>query len=623
MDTPMMEVMKKIRRIHHKNASKDLARPDPFKQHRRRLLAASLVWSSLLLPARADTASQIRIPRVEQMPNLPQPFAMRDWKQVARDYDNLVFDRRAKGRFLPLIWDDLTHTTCDLDGFGLYNVAGDPRQGPTGNPAFHESVNCLAAVVGSGLVGIDKRRQDGYDYVRMCERYFSPREKGGIDIFANTPSLAPGTGSMWYFLFPNMLAFFLADCYPGHGRLDEYLRRSADSIAEMVDELERSQGYTGYDFVHHQPVYNGRWREGDALAGVGWIEYMAWAKFHDAKYLDAARRAMNALDSFGRSTFYEVLLPYGATLAARMNAEVGCNYDVTRILNWCFNGDSACRPGWGLIVGNWGGYDVSGLEGSITDGHGYAFTMNTFELVAALAPLPRYDARYARAVGKLILNTANAARLFYANGLPPENQTCYDQRDFFRDVIAYEGLRRVGLRPQDAKKVPCACGDPLGGRWAGHKYVSDFSLYGSSHVGLMAAVIDRTNDENILQLNCLKTDFFHARTYPTYLYYNPYGGAREVRIDVGAQPVDLYDTIRRQFVSRRASGRVSLRLAPDSAALIVLTPAGGIVTHEGDKLLVDGIVVDYHAGDVSRSDGDNGKAASARKAVLAARAGQT
>jgi len=592
----MINAMKRIRRIHRPNLLKDAAADRASATRRRRhVLATSLVWSSLLLPVHAGEALQVRIPRIEQMPNLPQPFAMRDWKQVARDYDALVFDRRAKGRFLPLIWDDRTHTTCNLDGFGLYTVAGDPRQGPVANPAAHESVNCLAAVVGAGLMGIDKRRQDGHDYVRMCERYFSPREKGGIDIFANNPSLAPGTGSMWYFLFPNMLAFFLADCYPGHGRLDEYLRRSAESIVEMVNELETGQWYTGHDFVRQKPIYNGRWREGDALAGVAWIEYMAWTRFHDAKYLEAARRAMNALDSFDRSTFYEVLLPYGATLAARMNAEQDCDYDVAQMLNWCFEGDSACRPGWGLIVGNWGGYDVSGLEGSITDGQGYAFALNTFELVAALAPLPRYDARYARAIGKLILNTANAARLFYANGLPAENQTCYDQRESFRDVVAYEGLRRVGLRPQDANKIPCACGDPLGGRWGGHTYVSDFSLYGSSHVGLMAAVIDRTEDEKILQLNCLKTDFFHARAYPTYLYYNPYSEAKEIHLDIGTQPVDLYDTICHQFVSRWASGRTPLRLAPDSAALIVLTPAGGTVTYDGEKLLVGGVVVDYHA----------------------------
>ena len=82
--------------------------------------------------------------------------------------------------------------------------------------------------------------------------------------------------------------------------------------------------------------------------------------------------------------------------------------------------------------------------------------MNTFQATAALAPLPRYDARFARAVGKYILNAANTSRLFYANGLPPENQTCYDQRSSTRNVVAYEGLRKTGFRPQDRNKCPCA-----------------------------------------------------------------------------------------------------------------------------------------------------------------------
>lgn len=499
---------------------------------------------------------------------------MRDWKQVARAYDALVFDRDARGRFLPLIWEDRTHITSDLDGFGLYTVAGDPRQGPMQNPGRHEAVNCLAAVVGASLVGIDKRGADGHDWVRMCERYFSPRDKGGIDAFANNVSLSPDTGSMWYFLFPNMLAFMLADSYPNHGRLDEYVRRSADSVAGLMPALEDGRWYTGFDFLRREPVFNGRWWEGDAVAGVAWLEYMAWAKFGRREYLDTARRAMDALDEFGRGPFYEVMLPYAVTLAARMNAEQGFDYDVARLLDWCLDGESACRPGWGVIVDRWGDYDVSGLQGSITDGGGYAFAMNTFELVAALAPLPRYDPRYARAVGKLAINAANAARLFYADGLPRENQTCYEQREFSRDVLAYEGLRRVGLRGQDADRTPCACGDPLGGRWGGHRYVSDLSLYGSSHVGLMAAVIEHTDDESILRVDCLKTDFFHSDARPTCLYYNPHDEAREIHIDAGPGPVDLYDTVHQRFICRQARGRLSMRLPSDTAIVVVSLPAG-------------------------------------------------
>lgn len=117
----------------------------------------------------------------------------------------------------------------------------------------------------------------------------------------------------------------------------------------------------------------------------------------------------------------------------------------------------------------------------------------------------------------------------------------------------------------------------------------------------MAAVLDRTDDEKILQLDCLKTDFFHDEAYPTYLFYNSYSEARKIRVDVGANPVDLYDAVRHQFVSRCAGGRTALHLAPDSAALIVLAPTGGVVTHDGSRLLVNGVIVDYHA---SRGDGN-------------------
>jgi hypothetical protein len=74
-------------------------------------------------------------------------------------------------------------------------------------------------------------------------------------------------------------------------------------------------------------------------------------------------------------------------------------------------------------VGNWGGYDVSGLIGEANDGgNDYAFVMNGFQQAAALAPLPKYDKRYARAIAKWLLNLTNASRFctdhFPTNGIP-------------------------------------------------------------------------------------------------------------------------------------------------------------------------------------------------------------
>jgi len=47
-------------------------------------------------------AQQITIPRIEQMPNFPQPYEMRDWHQLAIQYDSLVFKLDAVGQYLPL-----------------------------------------------------------------------------------------------------------------------------------------------------------------------------------------------------------------------------------------------------------------------------------------------------------------------------------------------------------------------------------------------------------------------------------------------------------------------------------------------------------------------------------------
>ena len=126
----------------------------------------SMVFALMAYRACVAAESQIVIPRIEEMPNLPQPYLMRNWKKVARDYDTLVFDHNAKGRFLPIIWIDKSHIGWDEDGFGLPAALGHPDMNKD-HPGTHESLNCIAAVVGASLVGIDKRSQDGFDYARM------------------------------------------------------------------------------------------------------------------------------------------------------------------------------------------------------------------------------------------------------------------------------------------------------------------------------------------------------------------------------------------------------------------------------------------------------------------------
>jgi len=127
----------------------------------------------------------------------------------------------------------------------------------------------------------------------------------------------------------------------------------------------------------------------------------------------------------------------------------------------------------------------------------------------------------------------------------------------------------------------------------GHGFPSNLGLYGSSHIGYLAAVVNRTNVEKILQLDCLATDFFHEKAYPTYLYYNLFSEYKKVKIEVGTQPVDLYDSVSQTFLKRNVSGTAVFNIIPDSAMVLVLTPAGGKVSYQKGKMIIDGVVVDY------------------------------
>jgi hypothetical protein len=492
--------------------------------------------------------------------------------------------------------------------------------------------------------------------------------------------------------------------------------------------------HTAFNFKTMTP-YDGDWREPDAAAGYAWLEYMAYAKWGAPYHLTGAKWGIEYLEGRSQSPLYEVLLPYGAYTIARMNAETGTSYNLYKILNWCFEPSTAsdARYGWGAIADSpWGGYDCDGLIGSATDGGGYAFAMNTFQWPAALAPIPRYNQDYARAIGKWILNAANAARLFYANGLDATHQSdegwayIYDPCN----CIAYEGLRKqvttiyekavsdfnntYGLvtndykltfgndgKYEELKEVTVGNVDKLEHVWSfnvtsgsshsfqldghyhdygdidsgfilyyaaspagpyttmftvdntysdasysyslpsglsGTLYImakdthpttdgtandrlhvdsmlvvtelpavspyatgdgtsyglsTNFALYGASHVGMLGAVVETTNVEKILQLDLLTTDYYHAPAYPTFLYYNPYGTPQTVDVNVGSVPTDVYDTVSQEIVKINVSGIVEVNIPADSAVVIVLAPAGGQVTIDGTKKLINGVVVDY------------------------------
>jgi hypothetical protein len=680
------------------------------------------------------------------MPNLPLPFALRNWRQVTRDYLNFVFDFDKRGLHLPLVrWEDRSKTMIWMPAY-------------VGNKDGTESINYLAAIVSGSLVGMDMRTYLGHDWVATGTNFYSPSD----GIFLDRQKGESG-GSFWYDVLPNVLFCQLTELYPEEPGLEKRMLSMAErwygacvALGGSVDPPELPNfDHTGFNLRTMQPFDNGERIEPEGGAGIAWLEYMAWQKSKDPRFLAAADWSIRALERkpVDANPLYEVLLPYAALTAARMNAELGSNYDVAKLVNWCFDPrpKPQARPNWGVITGSWSGLDVDGLVGSATDGGGYAFAMNTFQYAGTLAPMARYDPRYAHDIGKWILNVANAARLFYSNAHDAEHQSSYAWSSTYdpESVIAYEGLRRwkrssasVALAdfsngagkvlegnfisthyyredpPQVEVLEETAVGEStrLDHVWAfdlpdcperflvvaseredhGHHgnyfrfsystspdgpfteafcvtnsdvarvkelasnlrgklyvkaesgdcspgqtacdqlrvdamaisyrsdigpyaqgdlivsfidlvknytvpivlyrpalVVTDLGLYGSADVGNLGGIIKPTNVEMILRLDLLKTDYFHGAAYPTFLYYNPYPTPKEVELDLGAEPKDVYDTVSKDFLLRTASGNSRIMIPPDTARVVTLAPAGAKLTREGTRVFIGGIIVDY------------------------------
>ncbi|MCF8224747.1 MAG: hypothetical protein K9J30_02585 [Bacteroidales bacterium] len=549
----------------------------------------------------SDTIVQEMPEKVEQMPEHPLPYHMIDWKEKANNFDDIVFSQTHVTEGSSLIWFDDAKRNFDQRTFGIYTVIDDVRQGPdVNNGEFHEAINTLGALMSAGLVGIDKRDQHGVNYVKMVQNYFN-RDNGWNIMMNNTCEevalLGGGYGrDWWYDVFPNVLYYAVCDLFPGVDRADSLRHIIAEQFFNADSVLNGNYNYTYFDYSTMEGKVSEIPHQQDAAAGHAWVLYSAYMSYGDPRYLAGARSALDALTELEESRFYEILMPFGAYTAARLNAEQGDQYDVGKIINWTFEGCTSedGRNGWGVINDRWGEYDVSGMVGNIIQEGGYGFLMNTFDLAWPLVPMVRYEPAYAKAIGKWMLNAANTARLFYPYEIPDKNQWLPEKKAVTRNVIAYEGLKKTDVydKPELRGVSPVALGD--GPNWVvGQPPISMFSIYGSAHAGIFGSIIRETNVEQVLQLNCLATDFYSGPAYPTYLYYNPYGEDKKIEFFSGPDPVDLYDAIGHKTVSEYLAGSGSFVLPAGEAMLIVAIPSGSLTEKAGNKTMVNGIVIAY------------------------------
>ncbi|ARV08067.1 hypothetical protein BTO04_12115 [Polaribacter sp. SA4-10] len=552
-------------------------------------------------PSKFDIASPVQqesIHRVEEMPNLPQPFKILDFNEIAKNYDKLVYDPNQTGEYWPLIWKDNSRKNFDQETFGIYTAMGDVRQGNEHYEGiFHESLASIGSVLGGSLVGINKSNQNGENYVGMLKNYFNSETKWNIMMNNTSPEVAQLGGGYardwWYDVYPNVMLYAVADFYPEEKGYEPILRSVADKFYEADAVLDGNYDYSFFNYATMKPTKNWICAQEDVAAGHAYVLYSAYQKFQDPRYLEGAKSSLEALLNQKENRFYEILMPFGAYVAARMNAEQGTNYDFSKILDWTFDGSSVCREGWGVLVDNWNGYDVSGIVGSTVHNGGFGFLMNTFDTMWPLVPMVRYDQRYANSIGKWMLNAANASRLFYPNEIPDEHQTIPEEKVHTKGVIAYEALiKKAHYEQYEHLEAPVAIGDGM--HWnKDNPKVSQFSVYGSGHVGIAGAIISKTNVENILQLDLLATDFYKEKAYPSYLYYNPNPEVKEVIISTGEQELMIYDAMQRAFIAKNITGSFTFKVDKENSSLLVLVPQDAEILEKDGKLYANDTVIDF------------------------------
>lgn len=551
----------------------------------------------------AKKVDQVSIDRIAGMPSQPHPYKMMDWYEKAHNFDQYVFNLDLKGEHLPFIWADDSKRNIPQNTFGMFTAIGDVRQGPKGNKEFHEALCSMGSLLGAGLVGIDKTNQNGSNYVKMVQSYFNSANGWNI-MMDNTnkevAALGGGYGrDWWYDVFPNVLYYGLCELFPNVQGADSLQHLVAEQFYKADSVLKGNYDYSFFDYSQMKGISNNIPHQQDAAAGHAYVLLCAYEKFHDPRYLRGAMSAMDAFVNQKESRFYEVLMPFGALVAARLNAEHGTNYDVKKIMDWTFEGCQAKdgRTGWGVIAERWGDWDVHGLQGSITDGGGYAFLMNSFDLAWPLVPMVRYDNHYADAIGKWMLNVSNAARLFYPYEIDDQHQWLPAEKEITKNVIAYEGLRKTDHYYKKASLQgvsPVALGD--GPLWAkGQPEVSMFSLYSSAQVGIFGAIVKKTNVEKILQINCNATDFYQSRSLPTYLYYNPYDSLKSVcYYNAQESKVDLYDVLSHSYVGKDIAEEACFDIPARSSRVIVLIPSGSEVQLKDGNYMVGSKVAAFN-----------------------------
>ena len=546
-----------------------------------------------------DGAVKKSIRKVDSFSDIPENYSYFDYKAKAVALDKVVFSFAAKEKAVapaytpydtsswdPIgFWIDQPRTPETYEplitgylkrSFGLPTYVGDNRVQSSGS----EPITTIPMVLGSSFAGIDKSSQTfgdkSYNFVEMTLKSYDTGSK-------LVKNIGVQGQSFWYDIFPQIMFTRLYYMYDSVPYMKEMVLNGADEWLESLPYFVKD-GKENYEFVGYNVVLESPTTVGDHIeppnGGLAFLFYAAYEMTGEQKYLDGAKRVLDYLVDYPKNPNYEAMTDYAPFVAAAMNARHGTEYDVGQFLDYLFEGDSAFRSGWSVMSGKFGSYSVDGLVGQ---GGDYAFSMNSFHLASVLAPMVKYDVRYADAIGKYLLNLVNNAKVFFAQNLPLSNQTMNDYLAFDKSgAICYEGFRKNyngvnGLAMGDATAM---FGQP-----------SDLSLYSSAFIGALGGMVEETDVKGILKIDLNNTDSFGLNDYKNYLLYNPYERTKIVSFDGGDNAYDLFDSVTKKIVARNVKGKVNVSVPAKSSVVLVVLPASSDYVKDGDEVKVNGVTV--------------------------------
>lgn len=477
------------------------------------------------------------IQATHDIPYLPLNYQYTDWRERATKFNEMLFDMKDYN----LMFLEKESKNTGRESIGIVTYTDEERKGE-----YTQALTLIGALLSAEKLNKESIGEDQLNnLVQYVESYYNI--ENGEGTLLNYQNMDSTELSFWQQIYPALAYFMLMDRYEATVDSDAMLRNIADTWYEVVMDLGGSDGivdfgYTGYDFKNKCPFDNGEWIEPDAAAGVALLQYYAFEKFNDRKYIKAATLCMNYMDEFQRNPGYELLYLYLPYLSARLNSVEEYHFNTAKYMEFFFT-ESDYRHEYGTFNGDF----ATGLIGERTQYGGTPYSFQSIIGATALVPMLKYDQRYAVEVGRYLLQVTQNLNLFYDVDDP-----------VYGNLILMEKVQKDNETTNQR-----------------------LSVLSGAYLGLLAAMIEPTNVEGILKVDLNTNEYYvdKEKQNPLFLLFNPHDEKKVVNYQVTTEgTVDLYDLVSHTFIEQNVTKETEIQIKSTEAVIVLEIPVD-----EGDN----------------------------------------